>query len=303
MKKNLTLTHRSTHQAARQAIILFTLLLSCASSHIHAAMVEIGGQKLSPNDYLGPILNTTYQQKIQTTLQDTSMQMQQKIMQMQTIATNILNDAQKNGINTMPADLQDTYAQALVTLFESSKAADASAETINSMKSLLTEAQNSPLLRSEQQTYVQNEMLAKLPQVAVAQAAVTMDDITAALQAKSFVAKINALSVLIDKGQGQTFDHTTQDAFGKALITLFNVRAKQKSAALNKFVALLTNAQTTTLLAPNQQQYVTEQMLPQVSQQAQAKKQPKAKQRRRGQMRGQAASGMPTQQKGVMLQR
>jgi hypothetical protein len=253
MKKGLKLTH--------QSLTLLSLFFSCALTTSSFAMkaIEIGGQKLSPNDYLGSILNSTYQKQIQSLLQDSSTSLQQKITQLQAIGLNITTDAQKNDITIFPEQLEDAYAQALVTLFEQSKTPDAAPEAVSALSSLLNYAQTSPLLRSEQQAYVRDEMLPK------AQAGISADEINAALQAPSYVAKINNFITLLDKAKGQaTVDPSAQDAFGNALVTIFEGRTKEQPSSLSKVATLLNQALASPLLAPNQQAYVRDNMLPQI---------------------------------------
>lgn len=91
-----------------------------------------------------------------------------------------------------------------------------------------------------------------------------MNAIKKALKQTTTNAQINALLTLANTSQNQHFMPTTQDAFGNALITIFKNRSSYRSAEQLLLKKLLIKAQTTPLLSPAQQKYVTTSMMKQL---------------------------------------
>ena len=166
---------------------------------------------------------------------------------------NALNNALGNMGNQPPnPDLQNLFANALQQLFNNRPQ---DPDALNKLMQLLQGAQGSNLLADAQKAVVQNSM------IPTAQAGQQLADIEgmirAAMALADYLAKLDALSQIMDKAQGGQFGGSTQNLFASAITQVFGDRVKQQTLdTLKKLSDVLTKALTTPLLSAAQQQYV-----------------------------------------------
>lgn len=187
---------------------------------------------------------------------------------------------------TFGPDVQNAFAQAIVTI---SQDRTLSEEAKEQLKNALTRATTTTLLSPAQQKHVSNRLLGTI-RVHKKRSAIKKHrdkrrkkrvhkkqtqrqleaeqkiaaSITKALQQTSPREQMKKLANIIRKATKLRFTPQTQDAFGNALVMLFNNRATYKTADLMELKKLLIRSQKTPLLSPAQQKYVTEQMLKQL---------------------------------------
>lgn len=176
---------------------------------------------------------------------------------------NLIPAAQGKAINT---DIQNTFGTALVHVFN--QRASATPQDMQALKGLLGSASISGLLNPAQQNYVKTSMLPELltapTQAAPAQQATattstgTIDQIR---KEQDIITKIQNLYTMMQQNAGKQMDQNTQSAFATALVEAFN-----EARTTQSFILQVLNAATQTpLLNADQQKYVRETMIPELT--------------------------------------
>jgi hypothetical protein len=176
---------------------------------------------------------------------------------------------------------KNVFAQAIVSVSKVKKIKSKVTRAL--LFILLEESIKSSLLSPKQQNYVEKTLIPRVKKAIKKRrknkrkqrrarskrrktnSDITIEIINKALKKTTFKRKIKKLTFLIKKAKGKEFAPAIKDAFGNALVNLFEQQANMSSADLHKFKKLLNKATTTSLLIPAQQRYVATEMLPKIA--------------------------------------